>query len=776
MLPFSTCPQRLRMTGRRGLRWVLLGSFALLSACNARDAATPPPQEPAGPPEFVGTQACTDCHEPQYRAWRGSHHDLAMDVASSDTVLGDFADASHEYFGQLSHFYRRGDKYMVRTAAASGDQQEFEISHTFGVYPLQQYLVTFPDGRLQALSLAWDTRPADEGGQRWFHLIPDEEIAPDDPLHWTRRDYNWNYMCAECHSTDLQKNYDLSADTFATTWVDIDVGCEGCHGPASRHVELARLGQAANDSGLLIDLDDTGYAVWEMDPQSGIAARSEPRMQPPLQPEACGRCHARRSVIAPEYEYGRPLLDTHRLALLADPLYYPDGQIREEVYVYGSFLQSRMYQAGVSCGDCHDPHSAALKTGAIPSDVCSTCHLPSRFDSPEHHHHAESAVSCVDCHMPETPYMVVDPRRDHSFRIPRPDITVATSAPNACNGCHDDQDAEWAAESFREWYGEPSGDHFAHAFHAATTGDPGTNDKLISVAANPAIAGIVRGTALARLRSPLSREHAETLRASLQDADGLVRLGALQGLAVLPAELAAQWSIELLRDPLLAVRLEAVNRISPAQHALPAASRALFDEVAREYIAAELTNAERPESHANLGGFHAAAGDFAAAEDAYRLSLTREPAAVSTRANLADLYRVMQREDEAESLLREGIEIDADAAALRHSLGLLLVRQDREQEAFAELALAARLAPDNARYVYVHAVALNSAGRLDEAIAVISAAARDFPADFDIGWAEVTLLRDKGEIDAARDAAARLVERFPANENAMNLLRSFDTA
>ncbi|MBT8077424.1 MAG: ammonia-forming cytochrome c nitrite reductase subunit c552 [Gammaproteobacteria bacterium] len=776
MLPGAARARLSRMIGGPVLKWMQLGGLVLLTACGARESSVPAAAEPQAAPVFVGTRACTECHEPEYRAWQGSHHDLAMDVASPDTVLGDFSDVTFEYFDQTSRFFLRNGKYMLRTAASSGAEQEFEITHTFGVDPLQQYLVSFPDGRLQALSIAWDTRTAEQGGQRWFHLSPDEYIAADDPLHWTRREYNWNYMCAECHSTDLQKNYDLASDTFASTWVDIDVGCEACHGPGSAHVEFARAGQVSVGAGLLLDLDDAGSATWLMDPLRGIASRSEPRMQPPKQPEACGRCHARRSVIAAEYRYGRPLLDTHRPALLGDPLYYPDGQILEEVYVYGSFLQSRMYQAGVSCSDCHDPHSNALKTGSTPSDICSTCHLPGRFDDPAHHRHPERGVSCVDCHMPETSYMVVDPRRDHSFRIPRPDVSVSTSAPNACNACHAEQDAQWASNALREWFGDPPSEHFANAFHAAHSGDPAANDKLVAVAADMSIAGIVRGTALSRLRAPLTRDQAESLRLGLQDPDGLVRLGAVQGLAALPAQVAAQWAADLLRDPLLAVRLEAINRVSPAQQSLPAASRALFDQVAQEFLAAELANAERPEAHANIGNFHAAAGDYAAAEAAYGLSLEREPHGVTTRVNFADLYRVMQREDEAEKLLRAGIELGTDAAVLHHSLGLLLVRQQREQEAFGELARAAELAPDNARYTYVHAIALNSAGREDEAISIISQAARDFPADFDIGWAEVTLKRDAGEIDAARDAAQRLVERFPGNENALSLMQSFDAA
>ena len=756
----------------------LIVTLAFLGACGDPENAIPqstPPVE-TGPATFVGGDACVDCHKQQHDEWQGSHHDLAMKSASSDTVLGDFSGTQFEYNAVTSEFTQRDGKYFVSTDNAVGEQQEFEISYTFGLEPLQQYLVEFPDGRLQALPIAWDSRPAEDGGQRWFHLYPDEPISHTDQLHWTGRQQNWNYMCAECHSTNLQKNYNLRADTFATTWTDINVSCEGCHGPASRHVRFAQDGTLPSDKGLQVDLDDAGNATWQMDPLRGIASRSESRMQPPIQPEACGRCHSRRAGMTNDYEFGQSLLDTHLPSLLTDPLYYADGQIRDEVYVYGSFLQSKMYQAGVSCTDCHNPHTAGLRSDGAPSNVCSTCHLPTKFATTEHHHHAPADVECVDCHMPTTDYMVVDPRRDHSMRIPRPDLSADIGMPNACNGCHEDKGAEWAAEATREWYGEPVAGHFAHALHAATSGDPRANERLLAVVNDTAVAGIVRATALSLYTSPLSRQQAESVQRALRDADPLVRMAALRSLSVLPPDAALQWAVHLLDDPLLTVRIAAFDALSPAQDTLPAANRAAFEKAKRDFVGAQMAVAERPEAHGNLANAYAASGDFAAAESSYLFALEREPRAVALRVNLADLYRQMSREADAESVLRAGLDIDSADAPLHHSLGLLLVRMQREEEAVTELALAAQLAPLVARYTYVHAIALNSTGKTAEAIAVISRAVQSFPANFDIGWAHVTLLRDAGRLDDARTAATALVLRFPGNENALNLLRSFDTA
>jgi hypothetical protein len=361
-----------------------------------------------------------------------------MDIANARTVLGDFDDARSEHRGVATTFRRDGERFLVRTEGPQGQLEEYEITHTFGVEPLQQYLVPFPGGRMQALGIAWDTRPIEDGGQRWFHLYPHEEIGPDDPLHWTGVQLRWNYMCAECHSTHLQRGYDVAHDTYQTTWSEIDVSCEACHGPGSAPVAWVEAA-ARGDPRLDVRLGDRDRGRWILDPNTGIAQRSVKRARP-TQVEACARCHSRRTTITSDYPYGRPLLDTHIPALLEEGLYHADGQILDEVYVWGSFVQSRMYAAGVTCSDCHDPHSLDTRNRG-GNATCASCHSPARFDTPEHHHHerASTGASCVACHMPARTYMGVDARRDHSMRIPRPDPSVALGTPNVCNGCHPDR-------------------------------------------------------------------------------------------------------------------------------------------------------------------------------------------------------------------------------------------------------------------------------------------------------------------------------------------------
>jgi Tfp pilus assembly protein PilF len=456
-------------------------------------------------------------------------------------------------------------------------------------------------------------------------------------------------MCAECHSTNVALNYDVSSDSYDTTWSEINVGCEACHGPASAHVAMAEAG--TGNGGLVIDLDDRNGATWQMNLDTGIAERSRLAMHAPQQPESCGRCHSRRGPISEHYEYGKPLAHTHRPALLTEPLYFADGQIRDEVYVYGSFLQSRMYQAGVSCSDCHDPHSLNLRTGPDPDLVCAQCHLPSRFSANEHHGHEAGQVQCVDCHMPERVYMVVDPRRDHSLRIPRPDRSLVSDTPNACTMCHADRDDAWAAAAAREWWGEPGVQRFAPP-------------------------GIVRATVLASVSPPLQADGIEFIERSLADPDPLVRMAALQAAAGLPPESQLQLAAPLLNDDVRVVRIEAASLLAPLSSYLQQSQAAQFAAAADEFRAAQYAVGSRPQAHAALAEFE---------------------------AGLGNMDQALLHSDQALSMAPE-------MAIVRHSRGLLLVRANRHDEALDELREAAELAPESARFVYVYAVALNSLG------------------------------------------------------------------
>ncbi|HEY7700414.1 MAG TPA: multiheme c-type cytochrome, partial [Vicinamibacteria bacterium] len=540
---------------------------------------------------------CSRCHPEETALWRGSHHDLAMQEARADTVLGSFDETVFAHDGSSARFFRRDGKFLVES-----DGKEYEVAYTFGVEPLQQYLLRFPGGRLQALTVAWDTRPKAQGGERWFDLYPDERIAPGDPLHWTGRLQNWNLMCAECHSTNLTKNYHFETDAYGTTWSEPNVSCEACHGPGSQHVRWGEEpeGRRTAENGLVLDLSDRDAAVWSMDLATGLSKR-DPARRDRTEIETCGRCHSRRSAEGADYRHGRPLLDTHRVSFLEDTLYYSDGQMLDEVYNYGSFLESKMYASGVTCKDCHEPHGLRVRGEA--SSVCLACHASGKFDSPSHHFHepGTAGASCVECHMPATTYMVVDPRHDHSFRVPRPDLSTSLGVPNACNGCHRDRSPQWAASAIEKWYGGNRPPHFGEALDAGRRRLPGADSRLAALVKDSGTPGIVRATALEMLRGSPSPDAIAAIAAGARDVDPLVRLGALEGAALLDPGVRHPLAVPLLSDPVRHVRMEAARLLAevPTEFFTPD-QRPAFDRALEEYRQAQLRNADWPESHMNL--------------------------------------------------------------------------------------------------------------------------------------------------------------------------------
>ena len=742
---------------------------------SAESPAQPTAQKPAVVvPTFVGSAACAECHRAETEAWKTSQHARAMQHANDKTVLGDFNNASFSYNGVTSNFFKRDGKYFVRTDAADGKLADFEIRYTFGVYPLQQYLTEFPDGRVQALSIAWDARAKDQGGQRWFHLYPNEKVDFRDELHWTGRQQNWNFMCADCHSIDVRKNYDAATNSFKTTWSEITVGCEACHGPGSAHAAWAKTKPADPTLGLTVRFDERRDVTWTIDPAKGSALRSRPN-DAHTEVEVCAQCHARRAQIAENYSAGKPFLDHYRPSLLTPGLYYPDGQQRDEVYIWGSFLQSKMHRAGVTCSDCHAPHSAKLR--AEGNAVCAQCHLPARYDSPKHHFHKPGAKgsACVDCHMPQTTYMVIDPRRDHSLRVPRPDQSVSLGVPNACTGCHADKDAAWAAGVLEARLGhQPQGfQRFAGTLAAAARGDAGAGAMLAALVGDPSQPAIARASAAQAIGDALSPQTLEALRAPLAAADPVLRLAALSALEALPAEQRLALAAPLLEDPVRAVRVEAAWILSSIPDAsFSSAQKAAFARAAAEYEAVQRTNFDRPEARTSLGTFYARRERVEAAEEALRSAIALEPRHVPAYVNLADLYRSHARDAEGEAILREGLAIMPDDPTLHHVLGLTLVRLKRPEDALAELARAAALAPQDARFAYVYAVGLYSQKKLQEALAEIDRALARHPTDRNLLLAGASISRESGARERALDYARRLAKAAPQDPQAQQLLRS----
>ncbi|MFH0756875.1 MAG: tetratricopeptide repeat protein [Bacteroidota bacterium] len=728
--------------------------------------------------EYMGRERCRECHEKEYDLFQGSDHDMAMDTATDETVLGDFNDVSITHFGVTSGFYRKGGKFMVHTEGPDGSMEEYQVSYVFGIRPLQQYLIGFPGGRYQCLPICWDTRPAEKGGQKWFHIYQHERIPPGDVLYWTRVTQNWNYMCAECHSTNLHKNYVYKEKTYHTTWSEIDVSCEACHGPGSAHIDWARKVEAGSrpdvspDMGLVVRLKDTDNATWIFDPDSVTARRSVPRHSDVLV-QMCSRCHSRRAVATEDYYHGGSLLDTHWPSLLEENLYFADGQIEDEVYVYASFLQSKMYKAGVVCKDCHEPHSG--KVYSTGNALCYRCHMASEYGSRKHHFHDPSreGASCSECHMHERTYMVLDPRRDHSIRVPRPDLSDKLGTPNACNQCHTDKSTGWATRYLKAWYGEDllNQEHYGEIFWAGRQRYPEAHQGLLSLAGNRELAPMIRATAISLLGGYLSPSTDELLRLMVNDPDPLIRYATLSVAQYGENELIRDLAVPRLRDSVRLVRLVAASSLTAVpREMIPAGSVERLNAALREYNASLMINADHPSTHLNFGNLYLNTGNLEKAEASFREAIELEPGLVGPYINLADLYRRENRDEEGEKVLKNALEIYPELAAVNYSLGLLKVRQGDHAASMEYLKNAALYDPDDPQYSYVYAIGLNSQQQADAALKVLEEALKRHPYDRNILYSLATISMENGKNEDARKYAEKLVDNYPQDPSYQQLL------
>ncbi|WP_296708033.1 tetratricopeptide repeat protein [Rhodoblastus sp.] len=719
--------------------------------------------------QFVGSESCSACHKSEYKAWGKSHHAGAMQVADDKTVLGDFKDAHFRKGEVESIFFRRDGKFFVHTDGPDGGLADFEIKYTFGLTPLQQYLIELPGGRLQAFGIAWDSRPADQGGQRWFDLYPDRKLAAGDPLHWTGIDQNWNFQCAWCHSTDLKKNYDPAKATFATHWSEISVGCEACHGPASRHLDWAKQRGGLSDAekksrGFALRFDQRAGVTWAANPE-GTAARSRP---PGERKEelVCAGCHARRSQFSDAPKDAQHFYDAFHPSTLAPGLYYPDGQQRDEVYNFGSFAQSRMHGAGVTCSDCHDPHSGKLRLAG--NEVCGQCHAAKVFDAPTHHHHPQGSpgAQCATCHMPTTTYMGVHARQDHSMRIPRPDRTLSMGTPNACNKCHTDKDASWAVAALKGWGmgAKPGAQGFAEALALADADGAGAGAALARVAKDESQPAIARASALQRLTGTPAPEVLAMAEQLTRADDPMIREAAVEVLASADPATKKRALTPLLRDETALVRMQAARALAgPAEANLTPADLAPFEKALDEYVAGQMFTAERPESRSNLGGLNLARGRLDAAQAEFAKSLELDKTFAPAAIQLAEIARARGDEKGAEAILTKSLADNPQSGPLNYALAMSLIRQKRVPDALVRLEEATRRAPDDTHTAYVYAVALHDTGAPAKAIEVLRAALTRRPNDRETLSALASYEAQSGDYASALGHVQALMKLEPDN-------------
>jgi tetratricopeptide (TPR) repeat protein len=692
---------------------------------------------------FEGSASCIECHKEEYDLWTNSHHDLAMKIADSTTIRGDFNNTTFTHKGVKSTFFKKDGDYYVNTQGKDGSYSDYKIIYTFGVTPLQQYIVKFPDGVYNCLLTAWD-----ELENKWFHLQPDLDLELDEWLNWTNGGQRWNTMCADCHSTDLRKNYDNDSKVFNTTFSEINVACEACHGPSSEHVAFYN-NQEENE--------EKGGLPPEM--YMGGTADSKELV------DKCARCHSRRGSLTPYFDYVGSFMDHYRPTILEEPLYELDGQIRDEVYVYASFLQSQMYQEGVSCMDCHNAHSLQLKRKG--NDLCMSCHTPN-YNSSEHHYHEMNtdAALCINCHMDGKLYMVNDYRRDHSFRIPRPDQSVKYNTPNACNKCHTDKSAEWASNFIIENYGPERADHFSDHLLKGYFEDP---NEFKIVYENKKYPEIARATAINNhINSQISYDDVLALTKFLNDSSVLVRREAISAMEIVGNKDLSSFVKPLLKDSLRLVRISAARYFYMTDKSevelLPE-----FGLANKEYMTELKTNADLPAGLHQLAVYEQSVGNTDKALEYYQEAIIEDSYNNYSRMNLALLYYEKGLYDESEKTYLKIIEQQPDNSSSYYLLGLLYNELNKKDKALTYLTMACEREPANVNAFYNLALLLQQNNRTQESLKVISKGLNIFPMN-----ERLLYIRLIGEVNLnlSGDALATcnlLLQLSPDNQNYLQI-------
>jgi len=692
---------------------------------------------------FVGSSSCVQCHTAEYKDWQESDHKKSMQIASPDTVLGDFSDVTVTFHSIKTRLFRQGDEYKIESIGADTKPRIFPVKYTFGHYPLQQYLVDIGKGHLQALNVAWDSRPKDKGGQRWFHLQPDEEIKPGHPFFWTAHFQNWNSRCAECHSTNLEKNFNPIDSSYQTHWSEINVSCEACHGAASQHVSLAKQKKLdSNNSGFEKQMEQA--LIWGFKGDDDIATSSGVRDSNHI--NTCGGCHSRHSTL----DNLQPLANFHdqyRLSTLDQGLYFPDGQINDEVFVLGSFLQSKMHQKGVTCNNCHNPHSGKLV--AEGNNLCTQCHKPTTYDVPNHHHHKLGSTGslCISCHMPERTYMSVDPRRDHSFVIPDPGLSAKLNTPNSCTNCHKDKSNKWSSQAMTRWGIAKRYDAWAVLNNGLSKEDILLFKEYAQGNLADSMPAIRQATLLEKLSAFPSRLAMETAQRQLSNPDPLMRRAAVSALQTMPVEVRWQLLSPLITDQSKAVRFSVALALADAFGQAQEADAIKLRNLMAEYRESLNYNADSPGGQVAIGIFESQSGNRAQAEQAYQQALSIEPQFVPALINLADYYRSVNKKWESNILLVRALKTAPDTAFTNHAYALMLVRSGKQQEALRYLKVAVAQEDAQPHQAYVYAVALDSLGDTQAAIAVINAADKRWPNNLNLSMLQVAFMDKTGNVN-----------------------------
>ncbi|MBD0835766.1 tetratricopeptide repeat protein [Aestuariibaculum suncheonense] len=689
---------------------------------------------------FLGDETCKTCHNSEFKDWQGSYHDKAMQIADSTSILADFKGETFTSQEVTSKFYKKNGDYYVNTEGPDGAYQDYKIVYTYGVTPLQQYIVQFPNGAFQCLSTAWDSVE-----KKWFNLFPDFRVVHDEWLHWTNKGLNWNTMCSDCHSTNVRKNYSLKNDSYDTKYALINVNCEACHGPGKQHVDdVKRLGKTYAPTGTM---------------------KMTSNIEPKQLVDECARCHARREQFTENYNYQGSFLDHYFPHLIVEPQYYPDGQILDEDYVYTSFVQSKMYKNDVACNNCHNSHSLKLKMEG--NALCTQCHVPARYNTSEHHKHemGTESAACINCHMPGRYYMGNDFRRDHSFRVPRPDLSLNYNAPNACVGCHETKDNTWAWESFQKLYGTVDSLHFSDKLAPGVLGVAHADAGLIDLIHNTSENELVRASALRALSNYDMQQHIDEYITRLNDASPLVRATSVDVLSNINNTDYLNYLLPLLKDPKRTVRVKTFYALAGVNELqIPEEYKEVYTKVKKEFDTYINLNTDFAGGLARKGNYYIKQGNLQQAIFYYEKALEVDNLENNLRLTLANLYYNTGDYKKAEDTFKLIIQQEPEYGPTYYSLALLLAELNREEEAITYLEQTIIKMPEYIRAYYNLSLLYDKLNQPNKAESILAKGLKVDSNNESLLYALAYHYANLNNESKAKNIAKRLVELYPSNQ------------
>ncbi len=719
----------------------------LLQRCKPKDKEISSLQ--AGKNEFVGDQSCKSCHAKQYDDWLRSDHFMAMQPPNDSTVKGNFNNVSFTADGVTSRFFKKDEKFFINTQGDDGHNYDYEVKYTFGFTPLQQYLVEFPGGKMQVPRVSWDTKQ-----KKWFHQYAGQKINSHDWFHWTGNSQNWNTMCASCHSTNLQKNYSIDSDSYHTTYSVINVSCESCHGAGKLHVDF-------------VNSDD--YKNGKKIPGFYLNKNSE---QLP-QVNTCAPCHARKTDISATLTQSKEIMDNYIPEIPSNEHFHADGQVNDEDYIYTSFLESKMFHRGVKCSNCHNPHSGKILFAS--NQLCLQCHAKKYDDSSHTFHPVGIAASeCKSCHMPGKIYMGVDLRHDHSFRVPRPDLSVKYGTPNACNSCHNKKTSQWATDAIVKWYGPERKYHFADDLIPGSKIDENSEAHLVKLLGDTTVPNIVKATAAYYLGSIPTQNSFSGLLQLLSNGDAQIRYRALRSLSNFPVGNLRENVGPLLSDKVRAVRIAAADLyITIPEKAIPSQYSQAFAAARNELQNYLIYQADFSVGNVMIADHYLRVNDFSNAERFYVRALKKDSLMNYARLNLSTAYNAQAKNDKALEVLETAAEIDPTNDRIYYNMALLYNEMNDKKNAERSFAKAVALKTTNPRVYYNYGLLLNEIKKFKEAETVLQKGISIDPSSVEMYYALCFVYIQSNETIKAKEAAIKLKQLDPGNPNYQQLFKNF---